>query len=86
MVETISVTAPPVPKAVVVTSPAKQVPKGGQWIKIHNPQTHSKLKNLQKMLNFNSSNFEQFFPPNASQVFFRENAMLYSIIFLFFYY
>ena len=53
MVETISVTAPPVPKAVVVTSPAKQVPKGGQWIKIHNPQTHSKLKNLTKKLNFN---------------------------------
>ena len=53
MVETISVTAPPVPKAVVVTSPAKQVPKGGQWIKIHNPQTHSKLKNLTTILNFN---------------------------------
>merc|ERR1719433_2131822 len=46
MVETISVTAPPVPKAVVVTSPAKQVPKGGQWIKIHNPQTHTQREAL----------------------------------------
>ena len=52
MVETISVTAPPVPKAVVVTSPAKQVPKGGQWIKIHNPQTHSKLKKSTKKIEF----------------------------------
>lgn len=46
LVETISVTAPPVPKAVVVTSPAKQVPKGGQWIKIHNPQVHTQREAL----------------------------------------
>merc|ERR1711981_841801 len=55
MVETISVTAPPVPKAVVVTSPAKQAPKG-QWIKIHNPQS---TKRSHVMINGNKIGRDQ---------------------------
>jgi hypothetical protein len=35
-VETVSVTAPPVPKAVIVTSQAKNYSNNGQWIKIRN--------------------------------------------------
>ena len=61
MVETISVTAPPVPKAVVVTSPAKQVPKG-QWIKIHNPQSTSSVvttKRSHVMINGNKIGRDQ---------------------------
>ena len=54
-VETISVTAPPVPKAVVVTSPAKQAPKG-QWIKIHNPQS---TKRSHVMINGNKIGRDQ---------------------------
>jgi len=58
-VETISVTAPPVPKAVVVTSPAKQVPKGGQWIKIHNHQSTNSSKRSHVMINGNKIGRDQ---------------------------